>query len=61
MFRDACVFVAGAAVGAGVMWLLSDAGKQKREELCDLAKKAKDKLQDSYHQLKQEMEEENGD
>jgi hypothetical protein len=60
LFRTAFVFAAGAAVGAGVMWLLSDSGKEKREELRDLAMQAKGKIKERCDQLKQEMEEENG-
>ncbi len=59
LFRTACVFAAGAAVGAGVMWLLSDSGKEKREQLRALAMQAKDKLQERREQL-QKMEVENG-
>ena len=59
LLRTACVFAAGAAVGAGVMWLLSDSGKEKREQLRALAMKAKDKLQERREQL-QKMEVENG-
>jgi len=42
------------------MWLLSDSGKEKREELRDLAMQAKGKIKERCDQLKQEMEEENG-
>ena len=59
LLRTACVFAAGAAVGAGVMWLLSDSGKEKREQLRALAMQAKDKLQERREQL-QKMEVENG-
>lgn len=60
LFRTACVFATGAVVGAGVMWLLSDSGKQKREELRELAMQAKGKLQERCEQLKLEKEDENG-
>ena len=59
LLRTACVFAAGTAVGAGVMWLLSDSGKEKREQLRALAMQAKDKLQERREQL-QKMEVENG-
>ena len=38
------------------MWLMSDSGKQVRENLQDLASRAKDKMQECYEQVKQEME-----
>jgi len=61
LIKGALLFTAGAAVGAaGAMWLMSDSGKQVRGELRDLASQAKDKIQECYDQVKQEMEAENG-
>ena len=61
LIKGALLFTAGAAVGAaGAMWLMSDSGKQVRGELRDLASQAKDKIQECYEQVKQEMEAENG-
>jgi gas vesicle protein len=61
LIKGALLFTAGAAVGAaGAMWLMSDSGKQVRGELRNLASQAKDKIQECYEQVKQEMEAENG-
>ena len=61
LFRGAFVFAAGAVAGAiGAMWLMSDKGEKTREELRDLASKAKDTVQECCEQLKQEMEEDHG-
>ena len=43
LIKDTLVFAAGAAVGAGVLWLMSDDGKEMRGELRDLAEQAKQK------------------
>lgn len=57
LIKGVALFAAGAAVGAaGAMWLMSDSGKQVRENLQDLASRAKDKMQECYEQVKQEME-----
>ena len=65
LIKGALVFGAGAAVGAGVLWLMSDSGKETRAQLQDLADKAKDKVHDYYEQVKeqvkQEMEAQNGE
>ena len=61
LFKDALLFTAGAAVGiTGAMWLMSDSGKEAREELKDLAAQAKDKLHECCEQVKQEMEAQHG-
>ena len=57
LIKDALLFTAGAAVGvAGAMWLMSDSGKQVRDEMRDLAMQAKDKIQQCREQVKREME-----
>ena len=57
LIKGALLFTAGAAVGAaGAMWLMSDSGKEVRDELRDLASQAKDKIHDCCQQVKQEME-----
>ena len=57
LIRSTFAFAAGAAVGvAGAMWLMSDSGKETREELRKLASQAKDKIQQYCDQVKQEME-----
>ena len=62
LIKGSLLFTAGAAVGvAGAMWLMSDSGKEVRNELQDLATQAKDKIQKCCEQLKQEMEVENGE
>ena len=61
LIKGALLFTAGAAVGAaGAMWLMSDSGKEVREQLCDLASQAKDKIQECCEQVKQEMEANDG-
>ena len=61
LMKDAFVFAAGAAVGAiGAMWLMSDAGKEARGEIRNLATQATDKIQECCEKIKQEMEEEDG-
>ena len=57
LIKGSLVFAAGAAVGAGVLWLMSDDGKQTREQLRDIAEQAKQKMQEGYEQAKQKMEE----
>ena len=54
MIKSALLFSAGAIVGAGVVFLMSDSGKQVREELLDLASQAKDKFQECCEKVKQE-------
>ena len=57
MIKGALLFAAGAAVGAaGAMWLMSESGKELREELRDLATQAKDKVQECCEQSKEEGE-----
>lgn len=57
MIKGALLFAAGAAVGAaGAMWLMSESGKELREELRDLATQAKDKVQECCEQIKEEVE-----
>ena len=57
LVKGVLLFTAGAAVGAaGAMWLMSDSGKETREELRKLASQAKDKIQQYCDQVKQEME-----
>ena len=58
LIKDALVFTAGAAVGAGVIWLMSDSGEKMRGELRDLAMQAKDKMQEYCNQMKQECQQE---
>ena len=61
LIKNALLFTAGAAVGAaGAMWLMSDSGKEVRNELRGLAEQAKDKIQKCREQLKQEMEANDG-
>ena len=61
LMKSALLFTAGAAVGvAGTLWLMSDSGKEVRNELRDLAAQAKDKIQECREQIKQEMEEKDG-
>lgn len=61
MIKGALLFAAGAAVGAaGAMWLMSDAGKEVRGELRNLASQAKDKMHECYEQVKEEMEAQDG-
>lgn len=57
IMKGALLFTAGAAVGiAGAMWLMSDSGKQTREELRDLAAQAQDKFQECCDKVKKEVE-----
>ena len=57
LIKDALLFTAGAAVGAaGVLWLMSDSGKEVRGELQDLAAQAKDKFQACCEKVKEEVE-----
>lgn len=56
--KGALVFGVGAAVGAGVLWLMSESGKETRDELRDLADKAKSKMQDYYEQVKEQVKQE---
>ncbi len=57
LIKNALLFTAGAAVGAaGLLWLMSDSGKEVRGELHDLAEQAKDKIHDCCEQVKQEMD-----
>ena len=61
MIKGALLFAAGAAVGAaGAIWLMSDAGKEMRGELRNLASQAKEKMQECYEQVKEEMEAQDG-
>ena len=61
LMKSALLFTAGAAVGvAGALWLMSDSGKEVREELQDLAQQAKDKIRECREQFKQETEEKDG-
>lgn len=61
LMKSALLFTAGAAVGvAGALWLMSDSGKEVRNELHDLAQQAKDKIQECREQIKQEMEDKDG-
>ena len=61
LINGAFAFAAGAVVGAaGVLWLMSDSGKEARGELKDLASQAVDKLQDCCEQAKQKLDEEYG-
>jgi len=56
LIKSALIFTAGAAAGAaGVMFLMSDSGKEAQQKLRDLASQAKDKIQDCYEQIKQEV------
>ena len=57
LIKGSLVFAAGAAVGAGVLWLMSDDGKETREKLRDIAEQAKQKMEEGYEQAKQKMEE----
>ena len=59
LIKGALLFTAGAAVGAGAMLLMSDSGKQVREELRNLASQAKDKFQECCEKMKQEVESQN--
>ena len=55
--KGVAVFVGGAVAGAAAAVLLSPkTGKEVREELGDLAKKAKDQAQKCYEQVKTEVE-----
>lgn len=57
LIKGALLFTAGAAVGAaGAMWLMSDSGKEMREDLRDLASQAKDKLHACCEKMKEEVE-----
>ena len=57
LMKDVLLLAAGAAVGAaGAMWLMSDSGKEERGELLDLAKQAKDKLNECREELRQAAE-----
>lgn len=56
LIKNSLVFAAGAAVGAGVLWLMSEDGKETREQLRDIADKAKQKMEEYYEQAKQEKE-----
>lgn len=56
LIKDTLVFAAGAAVGAGVLWLMSEDGKQTREQLREIVEQAKQKMQECYEQVKQEKE-----
>ena len=56
LIKDTLVFAAGAAVGAGVLWLMSDDGKEMRGELRNLAEQAKQKMHECYEQVKKETE-----
>ncbi len=56
LMKGALMFTAGVAVGvAGAMWLMSDSGKEMREELRDLASQAKDKIQECCEHAKQDI------
>lgn len=60
LIKDVLLLSAGAAVGAaGVLWLMSDSGKEVRGELRNLATQATDKIQACCEQVKQQMEEAN--
>ena len=62
LMKGALLFVAGAAVGAaGAMWLMSDAGKEMRGELHNLAEQAKDKIHECCDKVKQEKEAKDGE
>lgn len=57
LMKDALLLAAGAAIGAaGAMWLMSESGKEARGELLDLAKQAKDKLNECREELRQAAE-----
>lgn len=57
LMKGALLFTAGAAVGiAGAMWLMSDSGKQVRDELHDLVSQAQDKIQECCDKVKNEVE-----
>ena len=57
LIKGALLLSAGAAVGAvGAMWLMSDSGKEMRENLSDLASQAKEKARQCYGKMKEEME-----
>ena len=56
LIKGSLVFAAGAAVGAGVLWLMSDDGKETREKLRDIAEQAKQKMEECYEQVKKETE-----
>lgn len=61
LIKNALLFTAGAAAGAaGILWLMSDSGKEVREELENLAEQAKEKIHTCREQMKQEMEAEHG-
>ena len=56
LVKGVLTFAAGAAVGAaGAMWLMSDSGKEVRDELNKLATQAKDKFKEYCEQLNQQM------
>jgi len=62
LIKGALLFTAGAAVGAaGAMWLMSDSGKEVRDELRDLASQAKDKIHECCEKVKQETEANDGE
>lgn len=56
LIKGALLFSVGAAVGAaGAMWLMSDSGKEVREDLTKLAAQAKEKIHECCEQVKEEM------
>ena len=72
LIKGSLLFAAGAAVGAGALWLMSESGKETRAQLQDLADKAKDKakefcdqvkgqVKEQVQQAKQEMEAQDGE
>lgn len=56
LIKGSLVFAAGAAVGAGMLWLMSEDGKETREKLRDIAEQAKQKMEECYEQVKKETE-----
>ena len=55
--KTACIFAGGAAVGAAVaMFLTPESGKELREDARRLAGEAKNRLQNYYEQLRQNID-----
>ena len=55
LIKGSLLFAAGAAVGAGALWLMSESGKETRAQLQDLADKAKDKAKEFCDQVKEQV------
>lgn len=57
LIKGALLVSVGAAAGViGAMWLMSDSGKETRENLSDLASQAKEKIHQCCEKVKEEME-----